>query len=623
MATAKSTLESLPKAATTDPLDLLRRPLGWPYPNHCQPERTCDPTLADAKFWREREDEFRRHDTEDNRSLRAEWFSVGEKWRFRGGKGRESEQIFVALALEAAKGFAGSTGVDSWKTWLNVMRQEGWGFKVTTEGTFQFSQDGWETETGMPLPSDCEPVTDRLPNGETITRYRIKAITGEIERVFKLSADYCIKLRSRVAINISEPKGAEQRPVADGNPSIVDYVNAKPMIGSRTGQVTKVRKKVKAQETATGWNELSQPAVGARSGRTSRVSIRPVAKDTKYPKFMHHRTKPPVQVFSKQEQVELGSEWSEEYIHQEYPKVKYHWIKPTVTVNSAEEEKALGAGWGNTPATFDPYKNARLARTGRQDPVKWVDEWSVPGLSSEHRKKIRTQLLRADGAFERLSDPDSAAVASMRQAFDGVAEVLFQAGILTEDLLQDNIPQLVWDSAIAGGWWRFASESREDIFPERLGHYWVWRGGSKDWGSLFRAESAEWQAQLLEISIRPFELAEPQPHAPELPEQPVCRRDLIPHWTLSTHRRGSATSDRLEGDRSVPSSREGRLQAFIRANPGTTLADIKHSARVHTPDFQNWRGGDLKPESVMSGRIEDVLSGNAHLKKKPRKRRRD
>src|ERR1019366_4284561 len=28
---------------------------------------------------------------------------------------------------------------------------------------------------------------------------------------------------------------------------------------------------------------------------------------------------------------------------------------------------------------------------------------------------------------------------------------------------------------IAAGWWRCASETPQDIFPERVGHYWVWR----------------------------------------------------------------------------------------------------------------------------------------------------
>jgi hypothetical protein len=63
----------------------------------------------------------------------------------------------------------------------------------------------------------------------------------------------------------------------------------------------------------------------------------------------------------------------------------------------------------------------------------------------------------------------------MRRAFDGVGQVFFDARILTEQLLQGEIPDLVWDSAIAGGWYRFALESRERIFPERLGNYHVWR----------------------------------------------------------------------------------------------------------------------------------------------------
>jgi hypothetical protein len=74
---------------------------------------------------------------------------------------------------------------------------------------------------------------------------------------------------------------------------------------------------------------------------------------------------------------------------------------------------------------------------------------------------------------------------------------------------------------------------------------------------------------------------------------------------------------------SVPTSREERLQAFIVAHPGTTLADIKYSAGVHTPELQDWREDRLKQQSVMSRRIEDVLSGATRLKKKPRKPRPD
>jgi hypothetical protein len=217
---------------------------------------------------------------------------------------------------------------------------------------------------------------------------------------------------------------------------------------------------------------------------------------------MYHATKAPVTVSNEQEERALGPEWSRVYIFQEYPKAKYHWSGKTVTVQNADEDTALGGGWANSPSAFDAYKGPRRARIEDRDPCKWLDEWSVPGLSSEHRKKIKAQLLRAEGAFERSpdADPESAALACMRQAFHGIAGVLVDAGILTEDLLRKEIPELVWDSAIAGGWWRRASETRQDIFPEQRGHYWVWREDSRDSKELFRAETRDWEARLQEVA---------------------------------------------------------------------------------------------------------------------------
>ena len=72
-----------------------------------------------------------------------------------------------------------------------------------------------------------------------------------------------------------------------------------------------------------------------------------------------------------------------------------------------------------------------------------------------------------------------------------------------------------------------------------------------------------------------------------------------------------------------PGNPEDRLRSFLGSHPGTTLADIKHSAGVFTPDFQRWRRGRLKQDSVMSERIEDVLNGTTQLKKNPPKKRLD
>ena len=71
-----------------------------------------------------------------------------------------------------------------------------------------------------------------------------------------------------------------------------------------------------------------------------------------------------------------------------------------------------------------------------------VDAWTVADLSSEHRNRIKAQLLRADATYWRSPDAASAAMDAMRQAFAGVAKVLAEAGILTEELLKNEIIHL-------------------------------------------------------------------------------------------------------------------------------------------------------------------------------------
>ena len=180
----------------------------------------------------------------------------------------------------------------------------------------------------------------------------------------------------------------------------------------------------------------------------------------------------------------------------QYPKMKYHWIQNPVIVNNADEGTALGGGGADTPAAFAPYSGPRPPRTADQKAIKWVDDWPVPAVMSDHRQGIKIELLRADAAFWKSPETSDAHLATMRQAFEGVVMVLFVAGVLTESLLRNEIPQLVWDSAIAAGWWRCASETSQNIFPERVGHYWVWRDDRTDWQQLFRDKTEEWVVRL-------------------------------------------------------------------------------------------------------------------------------
>ena len=219
-----------------------------------------------------------------------------------------------------------------------------------------------------------------------------------------------------------------------------------------------------------------------------------------YPKHLYHETDEPVVVYNASEEAAARAHgYGDAYVHKEYPKYKYHWTKEPVVVQNADEEAALGGGWADGPTEFAPYRLARSIKTDHEDPIKWVDEWPVTGLSTEQRNKIKAQLLKADSAFWRAPDAESADLNAMKLAFDGIARVLFEAGILTEQLLRSDLLTLLWDSAIAAGWYRFASEAPASIFPDQIGHYHVWRDEAKDWRVPFRAETAQWLAALIEV----------------------------------------------------------------------------------------------------------------------------
>jgi hypothetical protein len=304
-------------------------------------------------------------------------------------------------------------------------------------------------------------------------------------------------------------------------------------------------------------------------------------------------------------------------MYKHYPRVRYHWNGKNITVKNSDEEAALGGGWADTPAAFDADKGARRARTGEQDPVKWVDEWSVPGLSSAHRRNIKAQLLRADSTFERSVDPDFAMAACMQQGFNGIVRVLFEAGILTEDLLRKDVSELVWDSAIAGGWWRLASETYEEIFPEQLGHYWVWRDDSRDWKGLFRGEAREWEATLLEAPSR------------EMPAAPACMPIDHPESQAFAHLAARAMDKgklpatvacvSVEAASAEPSDecrdfaseaqRIDAIGAYTRCWHCSEAA-LARTARVDPADLSKWKKSLLPVESEKKARIERVLKNS-------------
>jgi hypothetical protein len=62
----------------------------------------------------------------------------------------------------------------------------------------------------------------------------------------------------------------------------------------------------------------------------------------------------------------------------------------------------------------------------------------------------------------------------------------------------------------------------------------------------------------------------------------------------------------------IPKNREARLRSFL-AQKKKSIAAFRRAAGVYKANMQEWRRGELSDTSVMSQRIEDVLSGKRSL----------
>ena len=108
------------------------------------------------------------------------------------------------------------------------------------------------------------------------------------------------------------------------------------------------------------------------------------------------------------------------------------------------------------------------------------------------------------------------------------------------------------------------------------------------------------------------------------PEIASLEAEVNPSDIRSTCRVVQRVAERLNQlrlDRQPPDSRETRLLKFKQERK-TTITAVRDAASVHKPDFQKWRKNRLPGDSVMSQRIEDVLSGETPLKRRQRRTRR-
>ena len=96
-----------------------------------------------------------------------------------------------------------------------------------------------------------------------------------------------------------------------------------------------------------------------------------------------------------------------------------------------------------------------MNRTSRQQPnvLACVDGWAVVDLSGAVRIRIKEIFLQQNVAYSQAWRQDSFAdVPCMKNAFNQIAEILFEARVLTVEIVELKLPDLLWDFGVAAGW---------------------------------------------------------------------------------------------------------------------------------------------------------------------------
>jgi hypothetical protein len=175
--------------------------------------------VAGAVFWKEREDEFRKHDVHENRALEAIWHSGDDGWRLQmqsktEAPGSESKGVFTSLARQAGKGLSGPHRDDLFLRWLDALKQHGCGRDSVTGSATISDSRAEELRISDELVSPrCglwfHPASNRTSSGDTSATREYEDANGFrvyfveehtnylIEDVFRTSANLCLELRSR------------------------------------------------------------------------------------------------------------------------------------------------------------------------------------------------------------------------------------------------------------------------------------------------------------------------------------------------------------------------------------------------------------------------------------------
>jgi hypothetical protein len=108
------------------------------------------------------------------------------------------------------------------------------------------------------------------------------------------------------------------------------------------------------------------------------------------------------------------------------------------------------------------------------DPIRWFDTWGLQELSPEARSRIKFGLMSLHANVMESSNEDGSRVrkVSLQKGFELFADEYLAGRLLTKSIMEESIPQMVYDAAVSGGW-HTGSPTRNSGCTQQFGHYWV------------------------------------------------------------------------------------------------------------------------------------------------------
>jgi len=136
-------------------------------------------------------------------------------------------------------------------------------------------------------------------------------------------------------------------------------------------------------------------------------------------------------------------------------------------------------------------------------PLHYFRHWRLAGISSRGLTRLKAELLKVHGAFVEKAIPEF--TECWRRAYDAFATEFQTARLLSSEVIEFDIPQMVADASASAGWFDegWSRVRPTALFSERMGgrFYLPWR--ADDFFDALTGRVSHWRGQLLLVSCEP------------------------------------------------------------------------------------------------------------------------